>query len=310
MTTAAPCWRPRRSCATSGSAEHGANSACRSEPLRRLLSFRRSRLASEHQKQPAGAAGRKPHPFALRTGTGCAPPASSLASARPCRDVPAADLCLGRQEPDPRDRAGHRRRPATRSDMARRLCRPRGSASLVFQLGCGSFILRYGALRTSQAALAMLALGLLAASTGPLLLFALSAIIGGGGAAVSTPASSHLLGRYSPPRYAPLVFSIKQTAVPAGLVLAGLLGPLLTASSGWRGALQFAAASCFAFAVMLEPLRKEFDADRDPGRSLPVSRISDDAFLGHARPHLRPCRSPASSSTGCRRCSPPISWST
>ena len=109
------------------------------------------------------------------------------------------------------------------------------SASLVFQLGCGSFILRYGALRTSQAALAMLALGLLAASTGPLLLFALSAIIGGGGAAVSTPASSHLLGRYSPPRYAPLVFSIKQTAVPAGLVLAGLLGPLLTASSGWRG---------------------------------------------------------------------------
>ena len=145
-------------------------------------------------------------------------------------------------------------------------------ASLLFQLGCGSFIVRYGALRTSQAALAMLALGLLAASAGPLLLFALSAIIGGGGAAVSTPASSHLLGRYSPPRYAPLVFSIKQTAVPAGLVLAGLLGPLLTASSGWQGALQIAAAACFAFAVMLEPLRKEFDADRDPERSF---RLSD-----------------------------------
>ena len=100
----------------------------------------------------------------------------------------------------------------------------------------------------------------------------MSAIIGGGGAAVSTPASSHLLGRYSPPRYAPLVFSIKQTAVPAGLVLAGLLGPLLTASSGWQGALQIAAAACFAFAVMLEPLRKEFDADRDPERSF---RLSD-----------------------------------
>jgi len=145
-------------------------------------------------------------------------------------------------------------------------------ASLLFQLGCGSFIVRYGALRTSQAALAMLALGLLAASAGPLLLFALSAIIGGGGAAVSTPASSHLLGRYSPPRYAPLVFSVKQTAVPAGLVLAGLLGPLLTASSGWQGALQIAAAACFVFAVMLEPLREEFDADRDPERSF---RLSD-----------------------------------
>ena len=146
------------------------------------------------------------------------------------------------------------------------------SASLVFQLGCGSFIVRYGALRTSQVTLAMLALGLVAASAGPLALFALSAVIGGGGAAVSTPASSHLLGRYSPPRYAPLVFSIKQTAVPAGLVLAGLLGPLLTEWSGWRGTLRIAAAGCFAFALMLEPLRKEFDADRIPERSF---RLSD-----------------------------------
>lgn len=145
-------------------------------------------------------------------------------------------------------------------------------ASLVFQLGCGSFIVRYGALRTSQVALAMLAFGLVAASAGPLLLFALSAVIGGGGAAVSTPASSHLLGRYSPPRYAPLVFSIKQTAVPAGLVLAGLLGPLLTAWSGWRGTLVIAAAACLAFALMLEPLRGEFDSDRDPERSF---RLSD-----------------------------------
>jgi MFS family permease len=132
-------------------------------------------------------------------------------------------------------------------------------ASLVFQLGCGSFIVRYGALRTSQVALALLAFGLVAASAGPLLLFALSAVIGGGGAAVSTPASSHLLGRYSPPRYTPLV-------------LAGLLGPLLTAWSGWRGTLQIAAAACFAFALALEPLRKEFDADRVPERSF---RLSD-----------------------------------
>ncbi len=144
-------------------------------------------------------------------------------------------------------------------------------ASLAFQLGCGSFIVRYGALRTSQVALAMLAFGLVAASAGPLPLFALSAVIGGG-AAVSTPASSHLLGRYSPPRHAPLVFSIKQTAVPAGLVLAGLLGPLLTGWSGWRGTLQIAAAGCFAFALALEPLRKEFDADRVPERSF---RLSD-----------------------------------
>ncbi|MFC7477691.1 MFS transporter [Dankookia sp. GCM10030260] len=135
-------------------------------------------------------------------------------------------------------------------------------ASLGFQLGCGSFILRYGALRLSQVALVMLAFGLAAGASGLILFFILSAIIGGGGAAVSTPASSHLLGRYSPPRYAPLVFSLKQTAVPAGLLLAGLLGPALAGWTGWRMTLLVAGIACLGFALMLEPLRHEFDSDR------------------------------------------------
>ncbi|MBX6374036.1 MAG: MFS transporter [Acetobacteraceae bacterium] len=146
------------------------------------------------------------------------------------------------------------------------------AAALVFQMGCGSFILRYGALRMSQVALVMLTIGLAVAAGATLTLFALSAIIAGGGAAVSTPASSHLLGRYSPPRYAPLVFSIKQTAVPMGLLLAGLLGPLLTTLWGWRGALLASAAACLVVATLLEPLRAEFDSDRQPNRSF---RLSD-----------------------------------
>ena len=145
-------------------------------------------------------------------------------------------------------------------------------ASLAFQLGCGSFILRHGALRMSQLALVFLAFGLAVAAAGPLLAFALSAIVGGGGAAISTPASSHLLGRYSPPRWAPLVFSVKQTAVPAGLLLAGLLGPLLTDTSGWRATLLIGGGACLAFAVVLQPLRTEFDSDRQPSRSF---RLSD-----------------------------------
>ncbi|WP_205083130.1 MFS transporter [Paracraurococcus ruber] len=145
-------------------------------------------------------------------------------------------------------------------------------ASLGFQLGCGSFILRDGALRMSQWALAMLAIGLAAAASGWIALFILSAIIGGGGAAVSTPASSHLLGRYSPARYAPLVFSLKQTAVPAGLLLAGLLGPALAHAYGWRATLVIAGLACLGFALVLQPLRREFDSDRIPTQ--PV-RLSD-----------------------------------
>jgi MFS family permease len=100
----------------------------------------------------------------------------------------------------------------------------------------------------------------------------LSALIAGGGAAVSTPASSHLLGRCSPPAYLPLVFSIKQTAVPAGLLLGGVLGPQLTEWVGWRATMLLSAGACAVFVLMLQPLRKIFDVDRVPTRTF---RLSD-----------------------------------
>src|SRR3954462_2153033 len=137
------------------------------------------------------------------------------------------------------------------------------AASLIAQMGCGSFIIRHGALRMSQVALVLLGGGMAAAAEGGLLGFAASAVIGGGGAAVSTPTSSQLLGRVWPPRLAPLVFSIKQTAVPAGLLLAGFLGPAMAGAVGWRGAALITAA-CVAFAAMLQPLRARFDDDRVP----------------------------------------------
>ena len=139
-------------------------------------------------------------------------------------------------------------------------------ASLVAQMACGSFIIRHGALRMSQVALVLLAGGMAVAAQGGLPGFGASAIIGGGGAAVSTPTSSQLLGRVSPPRLAPLVFSIKQTAVPAGLLICGFLGPAMAGALGWRGAALVIAAACAAFAVLLQPLRVRFDGDRVPSR--------------------------------------------
>ncbi|MGZ8267494.1 MAG: MFS transporter [Burkholderiales bacterium] len=146
------------------------------------------------------------------------------------------------------------------------------AASLVAQLGCGSFIVRHGALRMSQISLAMMAGGTALAALGTPLALALSAIICGGGGAVSTPASSHLLSRVASPRYLPLVFSIKQTAVPAGLLVAGLIGPQLTEWTGWRVTMLLSAAACAVFILMLQPLRKRFDDDRVPTRTF---RLSD-----------------------------------
>ena len=140
------------------------------------------------------------------------------------------------------------------------------AASLVAQMGCGSFIVRYGALRMSQIALVLLGGGIAAAAEGSLPGFGASAIIGGGGAAVSTPTSSQLLYRVSPPRLSPLVFSIKQTAVPAGLLICGFLAPAMAGVLGWRGAVLATAAACVVFAAMLQPLRARFDDDRVPSR--------------------------------------------
>jgi len=145
------------------------------------------------------------------------------------------------------------------------------SAALATQLGCGSFIVRYGALRMSQLALVLLALGMALAVIGDPISLILSAALSGGGAAVSTPSSSHLLGRVSPPRYLPLIFSIKQTAVPAGLLLAGVLGPQITELLSWRYAMLFTALACLIFTFMLEPFRKTFDDDRDPTREFHLS---------------------------------------
>lgn len=140
------------------------------------------------------------------------------------------------------------------------------AAALCAQMGCGSFIIRYGALRMSQTALVLLGGGMAIAAEGGFLGFGTSAIVGGGGGAISTPTSSQLLGRVSPPRLAPLVFSIKQTAVPAGLLICGFLGPAMAHALGWRGAMLAVGVACIVGAVMLQPPRARFDADRSSSR--------------------------------------------
>lgn len=161
------------------------------------------------------------------------------------------------------------------------------AAALVSQLGCGSFIVRYGALRVSQISLAMLAGGTALAALGTPLAFIASAIACGAGGAVSTPASSHLLGRVSSPRYLPLVFSIKQTAVPAGLLLAGVFGPQLTEWKDWRYTMLVTAALCAAFVVLLQPLRAKFDDDRVPAHSFRFSDFKSTLSSVLGTPNLR-----------------------
>lgn len=135
-----------------------------------------------------------------------------------------------------------------------------GVASTAGATICGRWIQRFGAMRVSQGSLLLMASGLALASTGWLPAVATGAFVLGIGTVMATPASSEILARYAPPRQAPLIFSIKQTGVPAGTMMAGLVGPLLVALIDWRAAVLVTAGIGLLLAGVLEPLTKRFDA--------------------------------------------------
>jgi len=145
-------------------------------------------------------------------------------------------------------------------------------AALIGQLGSGGFIIRHGAIRMSQLALLFTGAGLAVAVLGGAAGFVLSALIGNGVAAVATPASSQLLGRWSVKRYAPFAFSIAQRAIPAGILLTGYLAPLTAHSFGWRDTMLGSAALCWTVALMLQPLRRRLDTEPSPRHPI---RLSD-----------------------------------
>lgn len=145
-------------------------------------------------------------------------------------------------------------------------------AALVGQLGSGGFIIRHGAIRMSQIALLSVGSGMAIAVIGGAAGFVLSALVGNGVAAVATPASSQLLGRWAVRRYAPFAFSITQTAIPAGILLGGGLGPLLAHALGWRGTMLVSAGACCFCALLLQPLHGRLDTEPAPNHAI---RLSD-----------------------------------
>ena len=138
----------------------------------------------------------------------------------------------------------------------------------------GGLILRFGSIRVSQAALMLCGAALALLTVLPLPLIPLAAILLGAGYGPITPASSHVLARTTPPHMMALMFSIKQTGVPVGAALAGVIVPQLTIGFGWRVAAWTVAAMCVAVAVLAQMSRRELDADRDPTRPLSVGNLA------------------------------------
>ena len=124
--------------------------------------------------------------------------------------------------------------------------------------------LRWGACRTTQTGLALQAIGILLASTRNLALLAPASAFIGFGYALLTPASSHLLLRYTPERRRNMVFSLKQTGVPLGALAAALTAPGLALLIGWQGALWIYATVVLGMVAAMQWRRRHWDDDRNP----------------------------------------------
>lgn len=137
----------------------------------------------------------------------------------------------------------------------------------------GAFIERFGPVRWGQIEIGIIAVGLVVAASGDFASFVLAALLIGLGWGGSTPASSQALSQVTPPRLAPLFFSIKQTGIPIGGILAGLLVPLFVHHFGWRGAFIGVALLCAGQLIAVQPMRASMDAGRRPGHPIVTTEV-------------------------------------
>src|SRR5580698_1592733 len=123
---------------------------------------------------------------------------------------------------------------------------------------------RWGGIGVHQRLLVMTAVALLMLLTAQPVVFAVSGVVLGLGYGPMNPASTVLLTRYTPANLHSRVFSAKQTAVPVGGALAGLVTPLAAAWLGWRGAVVLLAVVCLALSVLIQRWQFEIDSDKGP----------------------------------------------
>lgn len=139
--------------------------------------------------------------------------------------------------------------------------------AMVSGLWAAALVKRWGPIRTSQIALCFCAAGVLLVSVPNVAVAFVGAILLGLGYGPITPSSSDILARTTPPERFALVFSIKQTGVPAGGVLAGLLVPIVLTAAGITWSLAQIAALCLVGIALGQWLRG-LDAQRDRGASV------------------------------------------
>jgi MFS family permease len=138
--------------------------------------------------------------------------------------------------------------------------------SMMAALFGGTYAARYGAIRVSQVSLSLCAVGLMIFIIGSPWILLPAAFVLGLAYGPATPASSQILARVTPLRLMNLVFSIKQTGVPLGGIIAGSIMAPLVVFAGWQWAAASLAIACVMLALILQPMRTRLDIESAAAR--------------------------------------------
>jgi MFS family permease len=147
-------------------------------------------------------------------------------------------------------------------------------AAMLSGLAAGTRVASTGPIRMSRMALVACAVGLglaaAAALPGLWVLLLVAPLALGIGYGLPNPSASMVLVQHAPTDRRGLFFSIKQTGVPIGVGLAGLVVPLLLVLMHWASALAVLAGACLGLALLLRqatsldrPTADPQDAARD-----------------------------------------------
>ncbi|HET9735545.1 MAG TPA: MFS transporter [Burkholderiales bacterium] len=159
--------------------------------------------------------------------------------------------------------------------------------SMLGSAAAGGWVARFGPIRVSQAGLLLCFAGLALAASGVAPLVLAGAFVVGLGYGPTTPASSVILVRAAPPALFSLTFSIKQTGVPAGGVLAGALVPALILAVGWQWGAVAIGLSCLALAILIAPARASYDTGLNPRAPISIAAAFAPVGLVVRTPRLR-----------------------
>lgn len=139
------------------------------------------------------------------------------------------------------------------------------AVSLLF---LGNASRRWGPGRVIQAGIALIGGALVLMLIPHVLGLLFASVLMGIGYGVIMPANSHLMMRFTPRAQLNLVFSIQQTGIPLGAILAASGAPIIAVAYGWQAAVACLIVLVAALLIALQRQRRHWDDDRDPAAVL------------------------------------------